>query len=108
LKGLKEDTEMTKQVTLMVNDKPIELDYFVQSFIDHTVRGMLSSLEGVGELKSANISIDGSKVAINLNNAVLPTNPFVQKIVKSVVVGMVSTLKGVTDTSKVKVTTLTK
>jgi len=99
---------MTRQVNLVVNDKPIALDYFVQSFIDHTVDGMLSALEGVGEIKSADISIDGRKVAINVNNAVLPANPFVQQIVRSVIVGMVSALKGVTDTSKVKVTTLTK
>ena len=49
---------MTRQVSLSVNDAPIELDYFVQGFIDHTIDGILSSLEGIGETGSVNISID--------------------------------------------------
>lgn len=99
---------MTKEVNLLVNDKPIPIDYFVQSFIDHTIRGMLSSLQGVGEVKSADILVQGNKAAIQVNGEPLPANPFVQKIVGGVVVGMVATLKGVTDTAKVKVTTLKK
>ena len=99
---------MTKEVSLLVNDKPIEIDYFVQSFIDHTVRGMLSSLQGVGDIKGADISVEGKKTVIHVNGEPLPANPFVQQIVRGVVVGIVSTLKGVTDTAKVKVTTLKK
>ena len=36
---------MTRQVSLLVNDQPVELDYFVQGFIDHTIGGMLVSLK---------------------------------------------------------------
>lgn len=36
---------MTRRISLDVNDCPIEMDYFVQGFLDHTVYGMISSLE---------------------------------------------------------------
>jgi hypothetical protein len=95
---------MTRQVSLLVNDQPIELDYFVQNFIDHTIGGILAGLEGVGEIRSVAISIEGDKVTINLNNAVLPINPFVSKIIRNTTVGMVSSLKGVGEINRVNIT----
>ena len=92
---------MIRQVSLSVNDKPIEIDYFVQGFIDHTISGILAALEGTGEIKSLVLTIDGDKVTINLNNALVPINPFVSKIIKSTITGMVSSLKGVTEIKKV-------
>ena len=92
---------MTKQVSLLVNDQPIEIDYFVQSFIDHTVGGMLAALKDTGEIESVSISSEGDKVTINLNNAVVPMNPFVSKIVRNTIVGIVSSLKGVSEANKV-------
>ena len=94
---------MTRQVTLLVNDKPIALDYFVQSFIDHTIKGVLTSLEGTGEMQDIEVSVEGDNLAINLNNAVIPTNPFVTKIIRNVIVGMVSSLKGVGEIDKVNI-----
>jgi len=77
---------MTKEISLMVNDQPIELDYFVQEFIDHTVGGVLAGLKGSGEIKTVSISVEGDNVVINLNDSLLPTNPFVSKIVKNTIV----------------------
>ncbi len=94
---------MTRQVSLLVNDMPIELDYFVQGFIDHTIVGMLEALEGTTEIENLELSIDGDKVAINLNNAVILTNPFVSKIIRNTIVGMVSSLKGVNETDRTKI-----
>lgn len=94
---------MTRQVSLSVNDQPIELDYFVQNFIDHTTGAMLASLEGTGEIEKVNISIEGDKVAIQLNDASVPANPFVQKIIKNTVTGMISSLKGVGEINKVNI-----
>ena len=84
----------SRQVSLSVNDVPIALDYFVEGFIDHTIGGILSALEGIGEIKTLDISIEADKVTINLNNAVVPINPFVNKIIRNTIVGMVSSLKG--------------
>lgn len=36
----------SRQVSLSVNDVFIELDYFVQGFIDYTISGMLAVLQG--------------------------------------------------------------
>ena len=94
---------MTRQVSLSVNDQPVELDYFVQGFIDHTISGMLASLEGTGEIEKVKVSIEGDKVAIQLNNALVPANPFVQKITRNTVAGMVSSLKGVGEINKVNI-----
>ena len=93
----------SKQVRLLVNDVPIELDYFVQGFIDHTIGGMVSALEGVGEIKTLDISIDGDKVTINLNNAMVPINPFVNKIIRNTIFGMVSSLKGVSEINRTNI-----
>ena len=94
---------MTREVSLSVGGQPIALDYFVQGFIDHTVRGMLSSLEGVGAIQRVELSIEGDDVTVNLNGAHLPTKPFVNRIIGNMVRGMVSPLKGVGETNNVKI-----
>ncbi len=93
----------SRQVNLSVNDAPIELDYFVQGFIDHTISGMMAALEGTGKIKSLNISIKGDIVEINLNNALVPIKPFVSKIFRNTIAGMVSSLKGVSETNRVNI-----
>ena len=93
---------MTRQVSLLVNDVPIPLDYFVEAFIDHTTGGMIAALEGTGEIKTLELTIDGENVAINLNNTAVPVKPFVIKIIQNTVLGMVSSLKGVGEIDRVK------
>jgi len=93
----------TRQVSLSVNEGAIELDYFVQGFIDHVVGGMLADLKGTGEIKSVAISIDRDKVTINLNNAGVLINPFVTKLIRNTIVGMVSSLKGVGEINSINI-----
>jgi hypothetical protein len=93
----------SRKVSLSVNGSPVELDYFVQGFIDHTVAGILSGLKSTGEIKSLDISIDGDKVKINLNDNNVPLNPFPNSIVKNTIIGMVSSLKGVSEANKVNI-----
>ena len=95
---------MTREVKLLVNDQPVELDYFVQGFIDHATGGVVAGLEGVRRIESVTVSIEGDEVTINLNNALLLLNPFVSKIIKNTMVGMVSSLKGVGEVNRVKLT----
>ena len=94
---------MTRQVIILVNDQPIELDYFVQGFVDHTIAGMLESLESTGKIKSADISIEGDGITIKVNEAVVPANPFVSKIVRNTIVGMISSLKGVSGVNRANI-----
>ncbi len=94
---------MTVKLGLLVNGAPVEMDYFVQAFIDHTVSGMVEALEGTGKIKDLDLSIDGDKVTVHLNGAAVPVNAFASKIIKSTVTGMVSPLKGVKDIKGVKI-----
>ena len=94
---------MTRQISLVVNDVPIELDYFVQGFIDHTISGMVEALEGTGEIKNLELSVEGGKVIINLNGGAVPINPFVAKIIRNTIVGMVSSLKGVSEINRLNI-----
>jgi hypothetical protein len=87
---------MTVQLKLTVNDVEIHTDYFVEGFIDHTVSGMIESLEGTGRVQDLKLSLAGDDVEINLNGAPVSINAFVVKITKSTLLGMVSVLKGVT------------
>ena len=89
--------------SLTINNVPVELNYFVEGFIDHTIGGMLSALEGTGEIKTLDIAIEGDKVTINLNDGVVPLNPFTSKIIRNTIAGMVSPLKGVTEINRMNI-----
>ncbi len=88
---------MTRQIKLTVNDKPIELDYFVAGYIDHVTGGILESLHDTAPIKTLKLTIGGKEgqVKISLNNANLPVNYFVEEIVKSTYAGILKPLKGV-------------
>ena len=93
---------MTVTLNVKVDDKPINTDYFVAGFIDHTVSGLVEALEGTGAVKDLELTIDGEKVTLNLNGALVPTNTFASKLIRSTIMGMLAPLKGVTpDTEKV-------
>ena len=93
---------MTKEVSLAVNEIPIQLDYFVQGFIDHVLSGMVAALEGTGEIKTLVVSIEGDNVIIKLNNELVPINLFASKIIRSTIVGMLSSLKGVGEMNRIE------
>jgi hypothetical protein len=90
---------MTRKIDLSIEGVSIELDYFVQGFIEHTVSGIIESLEGTGEIGDLRILIQGDEVKVDLNGAIVPLNPFVNRLVKNTIAGMVSSLKGVGSTN---------
>jgi hypothetical protein len=94
---------MTVELELTVNKMPIDTDYFVSGFIDHTVSGMIEALENTGKIKDLNLSIDGNEVRIILNGSDVPINAFVSTIIKGTTTGMVSTLKGVSRIETLKI-----
>jgi len=93
----------SKQVILHVNDAPIEMDYFVQGFIDHVISGMLNALRGTCRIKNLNLSLEGDTVNIDLNGSTVPINDFVNKIIRNTVLGMVTSLKGVKEVNKLNI-----
>lgn len=94
---------MTKRISLSVNDVPIEMDYFVQRFVDHTVGGVVSSLEGVADMHDIEVRINGNDVSVSVNSDDVPLNEFASAIVGNTVRGMVSSLKGVGSTEKIRI-----
>lgn len=88
---------MTRKLTLWVNSSPVEIDYFVQNFLDHTVTGMVSSLEGVMEIRELDISVQEGQTSILLNGVSLPINDFVNELFRNTLSGLVSTLNGISD-----------
>ncbi len=87
---------MANQINLTVNDRPVELNPFVQSFIEHVATGILSALHGTGAIENMALAITADKqVTIRLNNALVPLSPFVSKIIYGTITGMVAALKDV-------------
>jgi hypothetical protein len=88
---------MTRSISLAVNGQPVDIDYFVQGFIDHTVSGMVAALEGTGDVRDLKVSIEKDETMIDLNGTSVPVRPFVGELVKNTVIGIVRSLKGVTE-----------
>ena len=87
---------MARNVTLSVNNVPINLDYFVSGYIDSVIGGIVASLHDTGEIDSLELAIDNEgQVSITLNNSDIPLKYFPNYIIKSTVLGMVAPLKGV-------------
>jgi hypothetical protein len=86
---------MASRICLQVNGIDINFERFVDSFIEHTVCGMLASLDGTGPVKDLDLTLDGDDIRIILNGEAVVVNTFVRKIMKSTFFGMVSPLKGV-------------
>lgn len=86
---------MTRRIELSVNDAPIEMDYFVQSFIDHTAGGIVEALEHTGQIRNLEIAIRGEDLHMILNDEPVPMNSFVTDLIRNTLVGMISSLKGV-------------
>ena len=96
---------MIRRISLSVNDVPVELDYFVQEYIDHVVGGIVGSLKDTGEIESLELSIDNEgQVTINLNGSAIPLKYFPNEVIKSTILGMVSTLKGVGEVDRLEIT----
>jgi hypothetical protein len=93
----------TGSLNLTVNEIPIKTDHFVAGFVEHTISGMIESLEGAGKIKDLTLTIDDETVSVELNGEKLQTNVFASRIIKSTVAGMLAPLKGVSDIKKVTV-----
>ena len=93
----------SQKVSLSISDVPIPIEDFVQEFINKVIIGMLSVLKGVDEIRSVDLSFDGSEVVINVNDNVVPSNGFVNEFIRNTVTGMVTSLKGVDQVDKLEI-----
>jgi hypothetical protein len=99
---------VSREISLSVNNTPIELDYFVAGYIDCVVGGILASLKDTGDISNLELTIDNEGlVTINLNGSEVPLSYFPTEIIKSTIEGMVTPLKGVSggiDSLELKIT----
>jgi|WetSurMetagenome_2_1015567.scaffolds.fasta_scaffold178089_2 hypothetical protein len=82
---------------LVINDKAIDTHPFIESFVEHTLNGMLEALKDTRKIKDLDLTVKGEDIKINLNGELVHTNSMTGKLIKSTLVGMVSTLQGVQD-----------
>lgn len=93
----------SREVVLSINNAPIDLNDFIEGYIDHVVGGIIASLKGTGEIKSIDLAVQGDQVSIVLNDKAVPLNPFATQIIHSTIAGMVSSLKGASAIESIKV-----
>jgi len=87
---------MTRKIDLSVNDKTVDLDYFVSGYLDHVTGGIVASLHDTGEIKKLQLTMDEKgDVRMRLNGAEVPLNYFTVEIIRSTFLGMMAPLKGV-------------
>jgi hypothetical protein len=98
---------MTKHVKLLVNSNPVDTDYFIEGFLDHTIGGMVMSLEGTPknrkQIQTIDVDINNELIKILVNSLTIPANPFVSKLFRNTLFGMVATLKGVVNPEKIEI-----
>lgn len=87
---------MTRLITLTVNNKAINLDYYVREFVYHMLTGIVGSLRDTGDIKELTLTVDDdARVSITLNGEDVSLKEFPMLIIKSTLDGMLYHLKGV-------------
>lgn len=86
---------MTRQLSLIVNDIPVQLDYYVEEVVYHVVSALVRSLRDTGDIRDLVMKVGGGNVEIILNGEPVSLKEFPKLIIKSTLDGMVFHLKGV-------------
>ena len=94
---------MANQVSLNVNQQPIDMIPFVEDYVAQVADGIVQSLRGAAPTDKLELLVTESAVTVRQNGSELEVNEFVSKIIKSTVLGMVSPLKGVSDPQEVRI-----
>jgi len=94
---------MVKQVSLSVNDVPIQLDEFAKGYIYHVARSIVASLKDTGAIETLELSIDNEgQVTINLDNSEVLIKYLPNEIIKSTILGIVTPLRGVSEVGRLQ------
>ncbi len=84
-------------LSLTTGGKLIELSGFPQDFVIKTVIGMVSSLKGVQEIDTLELTLRFGKVKLSINGKPISVGPFPTLITAKTLIAITSTLKGVGD-----------
>ena len=80
---------------LEVNEKPVELNPFVEEFLARISVGIVTSLKGVDYIRTIKIHHEHDDVTIEINGDTVAITPFPVMIIANTLRGLVSALKGV-------------
>jgi hypothetical protein len=78
-----------------LNSKPIELTGFPKDYVTLTLAGAASSLKGVDDINSLELTMKFGKVKMSINGSAVPLKPFPTIMLARTLIAMASTLKGV-------------
>jgi hypothetical protein len=83
------------EIKLKVNKKGIELSGFPRDFVTRTLAGSATSLRGVDEVESLELSLRFGKVKLSVNEINIELIQFPTLILANTLIGMVKSLNGV-------------
>lgn len=86
-------------MNLLVDEKSVRMNDFVQKIFRRVVLGMLDSLEDIPDKKESVTLLlkQSSRVNLVVDGKQIPVNAFVQRIIGNVFLGMVACLEDVPD-----------
>lgn len=88
---------------LWVNNKPVEMNRFVEDLLGRVSVAMVSALKGTEEMRGVEIVLTTKETKVTVDGRDIPLNPFTEEVIGNTLRGLVSSLKGVGDTSSVSV-----
>jgi hypothetical protein len=83
------------QARLLVNNKPIEMNAFVEDLVARVSIGIVSSLKGVDAVNDIGIQKQKDSIDIMVNGKAIALTVFPVMIIESTLCGLVSVLKEV-------------
>jgi hypothetical protein len=100
---LKIEASLIGNISLLINENPIDPHPFVEEFIKQTISGMLAALKGMGMINDLELTVEGDSVKINLNGALVKLNAMTSKMIKTTIIALVSTVNDVDEIKKLSI-----
>ena len=87
----------SKTITLEVNGINVPLSFFVQTFFDQVLDGMVGALESACPVETLKLEARADDIALTINDSPINMNEFVRNIVRKTAQGMISSLRGIAE-----------
>ncbi len=94
---------MSMKAKLWVDQKPVEMNRFVEDLLWRVVVAAVSALKGTENMREIDIRLEKEEVTVAVNGQSIPLNAFTSEVIANTLRGLVSSLKGVGDTSRVSI-----
>jgi hypothetical protein len=85
----------SKTITLKVNNVNVPLSFFVQTYFDRVLDGVVGALENTAPVETLTLQADPKEIKLTLNGAPVALNEFVRHIVRNTAQGMIASLRGI-------------